>query len=62
MNSTIKRPEDLFAKIDNVFARAGKVFDEIPVEAIQLARNVGAQKNVTTPVNSDKKGSGFKIK
>lgn len=62
MNSTIKRPEDLFAKIDNVFARAGKVFDEIPSEAIQLARNVGSQKNVSTSTNSDKKGSGIKIK
>ena len=37
MNSSIKRPEDLFAKID-VFSRAGKVFDEIPNEAIGLAR------------------------
>lgn len=62
MNNTTKRPEDLFAKIDSVFARAGKVFDEIPFEAIQLARNVGAQKNVKTPSSSDKKDSGLKIK
>lgn len=63
MNSTIKRPEDLFAKIDDVFLRAGKAFDGIPHEAIQLARNVGSQKNVSTPVNPEKKsGSGIKIK
>lgn len=62
MNNTTKRPEDLFAKIDNVFARAGKVFDDIPGEAIQLARNVGANKNVSTPISPEKKGSGLKIK
>lgn len=63
MNSTIKRPEDLFAKIDDVWLRAGKVFDEMPKEAVQLARNVGAQKNVSAPVNPEKKsGSGIKIK
>lgn len=63
MNSTIKRPEDLFAKIDNVFERAGKVFDGIPADAIQLARNVGTNKNVATQVTPEKKsGPGSKIK
>ena len=63
MNSTIKRPADLFAKIDSVFERAGKVFDEIPSDAIQLARNVGTNKNVIAPVSPEKKsGSGIKIK
>ena len=42
--SKITKPEDLFAKIDSVFARAAKVFDEMPAEAISLARNVGSQK------------------
>lgn len=62
MNSTIKRPEDLFAKIDNVFARAGEVFDNIPLEAIQLARNVGANKNISNPITPEKRVSGIKIK
>lgn len=63
MNSTIKRPADLFAKIDSVFERAGKVFDEMPNEAIQLARNVGANKNVTTHIEQEKKvGLNRKIK
>lgn len=63
MNSTIKRPADLFAKIDSVFERAGKVFDQIPTESIQLARNVGSNKNVTQPTNSEPKiNSGRKIK
>lgn len=63
MNSTIKRPADLFAKIDSVFERAGKVFDEIPGEAIQLARNVGTNKNVTAPIAPEQRvSSGRKIK
>lgn len=63
MNSTIKRPADLFARIDSVFERAGKVFDEIPSEAIQLARNVGTNKNVTAPTAPEQRiNSGRKIK
>lgn len=67
MNSSIKRPEDLFAKIDSVFSRAGKVFDEIPNEAIGLARNVGSQKSVQQPnnannLNNGQSKSGLKIK
>ena len=63
MNSTIKRPQDLFARIDSVFERAGKVFDEMPEDAVSLARNVGSKKNVSENVGPDKKsGSGIKIK
>jgi hypothetical protein len=63
MNSTIKRPVDLFAKIDSVFERAEKVFAEMPVDAIQLARNLGTNKNVTILVNQEKKsGNSIKIK
>lgn len=52
MNTNVKRPENLFAKIDSVFARASLVFNEIPSEAISLARNVGSQKNVEAPVTT----------
>lgn len=69
MNSSIKRPEDLFAKIDSVFSRAGKVFDEIPSDAIGLARNVGSQKSVQQQNNNNANNasngqskSGLKIK
>ena len=45
MNSTKINQEKLLAKINSVFARAGKAFDEIPSEAVQLTRTVGANKN-----------------
>ena len=60
--SKITKPEDLFAKIDSVFARAAKVFDEMPAEAISLARNVGSQKNVDVNQDVKRNNNGIKIK
>jgi hypothetical protein len=67
MNSTIKRPEDLFKKIDSVHARATAVFNSLDPRANELLSNkkekeLSQPKNGNTIAPSNSVSSKIKLK